>query len=33
MRRGAIVAQFGADPSMDAVMEAAFGVAPAGVAS
>jgi rhamnose transport system ATP-binding protein len=33
MRRGAIVAEFGADPSMDAVMEAAFGVAPAGVAS
>jgi rhamnose transport system ATP-binding protein len=32
MRRGAIVAEFGADPSMDAVMEAAFGVAPAGVA-
>ena len=31
MRRGAIVAEFGADPSMDAVMEAAFGVAPAGV--
>jgi ABC-type sugar transport system ATPase subunit len=26
MRRGAIVAEFGADPSMDAVMEAAFGV-------
>ena len=31
MRRGAIVAEFGADPSMDAVMEAAFGLAPAGV--
>jgi rhamnose transport system ATP-binding protein len=27
MRRGAVVAEFGADPSMDAVMEAAFGVA------
>jgi simple sugar transport system ATP-binding protein/ribose transport system ATP-binding protein len=26
MRRGAIVAEFGADPSMDAVMDAAFGV-------
>ena len=33
MRRGAIVAEFGADPSMDAVMEAAFGVAPAGAPS
>jgi ABC-type sugar transport system ATPase subunit len=32
MRRGAIVAEFGADPSIDAVMEAAFGVVPAGVA-
>jgi rhamnose transport system ATP-binding protein len=34
MRRGGIVAEFGADPSMDAVMEAAFGMAKtAGVAS
>ena len=33
MRRGTIVAEFGADPSMDAVMEAAFGVAPAGAPS
>jgi ABC-type sugar transport system ATPase subunit len=32
MRRGAIVAEFGANPSIDAVMEAAFGVVPAGVA-
>jgi ABC-type sugar transport system ATPase subunit len=32
MRRGSIVAEFGADPSMDAVMEAAFGMEPTGAA-